>query len=368
MVRKLVIDSAIPFIEPLFTGIADVIAVPAHEICPAQVKDADGLIVRSVTQVNQALLERSKVRFVGTATIGTEHLDSQWLNSQAIHQASAPGCNALAVVQYVMSALSYWLNQQNRTLTDLVVGIVGVGHIGSRLHSTLQHLGVECLLCDPPLAAQGKLVYARSLEELATQCDVITLHTPLTQTGPFLTKGMINESFFKQFSVDGLLINAARGGLIENQPLLNWINAGGSVVLDVWPHEPLIAHELLRDVVLGTPHIAGYSLEGKRNASYQMYCALANFWDESIQIKLDDLGVDKEVISLQEASKLEDCFLKSYSITQDAEQLRRVYKQNGAEGFNKLRNNYLFRRDFSGQLWTGDESVKALSHFLSGLV
>lgn len=367
MVRKIVIDKAIPFIEPLFGSLGDVVAVASEEISPALVKEADALIVRSVTRVDQHLLASSNIGFVGTATIGTEHIDLQWLTRNNTAMASAPGCNAVAVVQYVLSAISYWLKQRGLAFEELTVGIVGVGEIGSRLSRALTYLGANCVLCDPPLTDRGELPESQSLTYLADRCDVISLHTPLTTSGQYPTQGLLDQGFFERLNTRSLLINAARGGLIKEEPLKDWINLGGSVVLDVWPHEPTIDKELLSGVILGTPHIAGYSIEGKCTASYQIYQALAKHWREPSQVSIEHLYDLPQSLDLTTLDRPEDWFLQSYSISKDADQLKSEYRKHGATGFKQLRNGYSFRRDFSGQIWRGNEQARALGALLKAL-
>jgi erythronate-4-phosphate dehydrogenase len=364
MVRKIVIDQAIPYINPLFNSLAQVEAVSSDQMNASLLKDADALIVRSVTQVNQALLAGSRVGFVGTATIGTEHLDHAWLEKQGIYYASAPGCNAVAVVQYVMSAIAYWLKQRQQSLQNIRVGIVGVGQIGSRLLTTLQQLQVECELCDPPLAEQGKLNGSSSILELAERCDVITLHTPLTKEGKYPTYRMIDRLFFERLGNQKLLINAARGGLIDPSALFLWLKSGGQAIFDVWPDEPNIDRAVLEQVVLGTPHIAGYSIEGKRNASFQIYQQLAQFWEQSELYSLADLSMPKQKVFIADSAVQEDWFLSSYPINEDSNQLRQTYRESGQDGFKRLRNQYPFRRDFQGQEWIGNSSAMTLHRHL----
>ncbi|KXS48672.1 MAG: erythronate-4-phosphate dehydrogenase, partial [Marinobacter sp. T13-3] len=277
----IVADENIPLLESFFTDIGEIRRVAGRHMTADDVRDADVLLVRSVTPVGPELLEGSRVRFVGTATIGTDHVDVDWLKEQGIGFSAAPGCNANSVVEYVLSVLS--LHAERCGLADgneLSVGIVGVGNVGGCLARRLQRLGFKVLLCDPPRAeaegAEGPEF--ASLEEVL-KCDVISLHTPLTREGSHPTYHMLDESRLSQLISNQLLINSGRGEVIDNQALkarLTQDNAP-SVALDVWENEPGIDPELVDAVWLATPHIAGYSLEGKVRGTEMIYQALSHY-------------------------------------------------------------------------------------------
>lgn len=370
---KITVDKAIPFAEQLFGELGEVTLVPADSICNAGLKQTDALIIRSITQVDDSLLKNTPVSFVGSATIGTEHLDKDWLESQSIHWCASPGCNAVAVVQYVMSAINYWINARQLTLDDVCVGIVGYGAIGSRLAKLLSYLGIESLLCDPPKQATGELVNSHSLEQLTEQCNVISFHTPLTTTGPHATYQFINHEFFNRVDcqIPKLIINAARGNILDNEAAIKWCDKGGDLILDVWPNEPAIDDSLLSKVMLGTSHIAGYSLEGKFNASYQIYRQLAQVLGKTNIVsreKLErELLPEPSLVTLGSGTSLTSLFLSSYDIISDYQILKEVYQQQGASGFKFAREFYNFRREFKGQQWSGKSAFTELKSFLDNL-
>ncbi|PIE43424.1 MAG: 4-phosphoerythronate dehydrogenase PdxB [Gammaproteobacteria bacterium] len=260
---KIVADENIPLLKDFFASIGEVYAVPGRSLEPNQVKDADILLIRSVTQVDQSLLKDSNVRFVGTATIGLDHIDCDYLDQHGIVYANAPGCNALSVVEYIFSCLTVLAEIDQIRLEEKSVGIVGCGHIGGALAKKLKKLGVEVLINDPPLARMG----VRGLVSLddVLKADIISLHVPLTKTGQFATEHLIDQKVLMQLSENQVLINSSRGRVVDNGALLQKLEKqpGFRVVLDVWENEPAIATRLLEKVIIGTPHIAGYSLDGK---------------------------------------------------------------------------------------------------------
>lgn len=277
----IVADENIPLLDSFFGEIGEIRRVSGRTMTASDVRDAEVLLVRSVTRVGPELLEGSKVRFVGTATIGTDHVDEEWLARNGIRFSAAPGCNANSVAEYVLSVLS--VHAERRGLADwtrLSVGIVGVGNVGSELSRKLDRLGFDVRLCDPPRAeledeADTSFV---SLEEAMT-CDVVTLHTPLTRNQPHATYHMVGAAELEGLSADQLLINAGRGEVIDTQALKARLSQTSApvVALDVWESEPAIDPELVQQVWLATPHIAGYSLEGKVQGTEMIYRALSRY-------------------------------------------------------------------------------------------
>lgn len=244
--------------------------ISAHDVA-----DADALLVRSITRVNAALLENSRVKFVATATSGTDHLDTAWLAQHDIVVADAAGANANAVAEYVLAALAELILADDFALWDKTVAVVGAGHVGGALLMKLRGLGIRCIACDP---LQQRLADVDYVElEQALQADVICLHTPLTRTGPHATFNMINKTSLKQMKPDAVLINAGRGEVIDNADLLAHLqrNPDMRVVLDVWANEPRPLPALVSRVFIGTPHIAGYSVEAKLAATQRVLDAMA---------------------------------------------------------------------------------------------
>ena len=269
---RAVADENIARLAETFGQRLELSLVPGRTLSRSQLGSAEVLLVRSVTRVDEALLAGSSVRFVGTATIGTDHLDTDWLDRQGIRWASAPGCNADAAAQYTLGMVMLACRRLDRELREQRVGIVGHGNVGSRLHRLLDTLGVSVVVCDPPLDAAG-LLESRPLEE-ALACDIVSLHVPLTHDGPWATAGMINADTLSALRKGALLVNASRGGVIEEAPLRWALDEGRlHVALDVWPREPDIDPALLDAVTVATPHVAGYSVQGKERGTEMIFNA-----------------------------------------------------------------------------------------------
>lgn len=284
----LVIDKYIPFIcDTIRQASAEdwqqvqVLPLDAEEITPSVVRDADALFVRTRTQINAALLAQSSVRLVATATIGYDHIDQDFCRRAGIRWVSCPGCNAQAVCDYIEEAL---LTLQT-PLKAKKIGVVGVGHVGSLVAEMAERHGMQVLLNDPPRHI------GVSLDEIAQTCDIITFHTPLTRSGDYPTYHLCDAAFLRRCRPDTLIINAARGGVVDEAALLA---AGQPCVIDTWENEPRLNRELLQFAALASFHIAGYSVQGKYNASQT---CLDAFWQ---QFGLSPLQIDKKVVPLQQ--------------------------------------------------------------------
>ena len=288
---KILVDENMPYARDLFSRLGEVTAVPGRPIPVAQLADADALMVRSVTKVNESLLAGKPIKFVGTATAGTDHVDEAWLKQAGIGFSAAPGCNAIAVVEYVFSSLLMLAERDGFSLYDRTVGIVGVGNVGRRLQARLEALGIKTLLCDPPRADRGDEGDFRSLDELVQRADILTFHTPLFKDGPYKTLHLADEKLIRSLKPGAILINACRGAVVDNTALLTCLNEGQklSVVLDVWEGEPELNVELLKKVDIGTPHIAGYTLEGKARGTTQVFEAYSKFIGHEQHVALDTL-------------------------------------------------------------------------------
>ena len=274
---KVVIDKYIPFLaEALRAQDVEVATLAPEEITRATVADSQALFVRTRTQVDSALLHGTRVRFVATATIGTDHLDIPYLEQQGIAWASAPGCNAQAVCDHVEEAISQFEN--GKTL-----GLVGCGHVGSKVKAMAERRGMRVLVSDPPKGMH------LPLEQLAAEADVITFHTPLTRTGAFPTYHLCDAAFLSHCRAGTLIINAARGGVVDEEALLQ---SGLPCAIDTWEGEPDINRDLLRQAWLASYHIAGYSLEGKINASQQVLDAFCRFFQRKACV------IDKKAVTL----------------------------------------------------------------------
>jgi erythronate-4-phosphate dehydrogenase len=286
----IVADENIPLLDAFFARFGEIRRVPGRSIDRATVEQADVLLVRSVTRVDRALLEGSKVRFVGTCTIGTDHLDLDYFQQAGITWSSAPGCNARGVVDYVLGSLLTLADIEGADLTQRTYGVVGAGEVGGRLVKVLQGLGWNVLVCDPPRqAAQGGDFV--SLEHIIEQCDVISLHTPLTRSGAGSTWHLFDDRRLNQLKPGAWLINASRGPVVDNAALREVLleREDLQAVLDVWENEPEVDVALAELCVLATPHIAGYSLDGKQRGTAQIYQAFCDFLELPAQVKLSDL-------------------------------------------------------------------------------
>jgi len=339
---KIVADENIVSLAELFAPHGEVISLPGRKITAADVKDADVLLVRSVTKVNKDLLQGSRVRFVGSCTIGTDHLDLPWLEKNKIHWEYAPGCNAHAVVDYVITSL-FALNLNVDTLNNFTVGIVGCGNVGSRLQKRLARMGVRTLCCDPPLAEKNRKGKSYcSLPELLSQSDMVCLHTPLTTSGPYPTFHLINEKNIPLFKHNAILLNAGRGAVVDSEALLVHMNAYPEfrAVLDVWENEPKISKALLAKAAIATPHIAGYSVEGKQKGSEMIYKDFCKYFSlESLS------SVEKEepiILDARQFTSLRELVLACYDPLRDTEELK-----HAPAAFDQLRKLYVYRREFS---------------------
>ncbi len=286
----IVADENIPLLDAFFEGFGEIRRVPGRSIDRATVEQADVLLVRSVSNVNRALLEGSKVRFVGTCTIGTDHLDLNYFQQAGITWSSAPGCNARGVVDYVLGSLLTLAEIEGADLTQRTYGVVGAGEVGGRLVKVLQGLGWNVLVCDPPRQAAEGGDYV-SLEQIIAQCDVISLHTPLHKQGPQATWHLFDRNRLNQLKPGTWLINASRGPVVDNAALRQVLlqREDLQAVLDVWEGEPEVDVALAELCVLATPHIAGYSLDGRQRGTAQIYQALCKYLGQPEQVSLDDL-------------------------------------------------------------------------------
>jgi len=361
---KILVDENMPYARDLFARLGEVTAVPGRPIPVEELDDADALMVRSVTKVNSQLLDGKNVRFVGTATAGTDHVDQDYLAQAGIAFSAAPGCNAIAVVEYVFSALLMLAERDGFQLTDRTVGIVGVGNVGGRLQKRLEALGVRTLLCDPPRAANGEPGDFQPLDKLVEEADILTFHTPLYKDGPYKTWHLADEALISRLKPGTILINACRGAVVDNAALLKCLEAGQklSTVLDVWEPEPDLNVALLEKVDIGTAHIAGYTLEGKARGTTQVFEAYSALIGKPQQIALDTLLPAPEFGRITLHGPLDQATLKRlvhlvYDVRRDDAPLRKVAGVAGE--FDKLRKHYLERREWSSLFVQCDDASAA---------
>ena len=266
---KIVIDEKIPFIKGVFEPWADVVYSPGRAIDSAMVADADAMIVRTRTKCNSQLLKGSRVKIIASATIGFDHLDTGWLDAEGIKWLNAPGCNSGSVMQYVVTSLFYLASKNSFNLSSLTLGVVGVGNVGSKVVRAAKAIGMKVLQNDPPRKRRETLKDFVPLEKIIAESDIMTLHVPLTMQGHDRTHYLINMENLSQLKRDCIVINTSRGEVVDNNALRKSLERDtlGGTVLDVWEGEPEADRKLIGLADIATPHIAGYSVDGKSNAT-----------------------------------------------------------------------------------------------------
>ena len=354
----IVADEDIPLIEEFFADFGEIRRFPGRQISRADVHDADILLVRSVTKVDRDLLEGSAVRFVGTCTIGTDHLALDYFQQAGIQWSSAPGCNARGVVDYVLGSLLTLAEIEGVDLTQRTYGVIGAGEVGGRLVNVLRALGLNVLVCDPVRQAVEGGDYV-SLEHIIEHCDVLSLHTPLDKTGDYPTWHLLDQQRLEQLKPGTWLINASRGPVIDNAVLRTVLTRREDLqaVLDVWEDEPQVDVELADLCVLATPHIAGHSLDGKQRGTAQIYQALCDFLGHTPQVKLADLLPAPWLAKVELSANTDPGWAMAmicrgvYDPRRDDADFRRsligsVQEQKLA--FDALRKHYPIRREIEG--------------------
>lgn len=347
---KIIIDDKIPYIKGALEPFAEVLYLPGNKTTPEIVKDADALITRTRTICNRGLLEGSSVKFIATATIGYDHIDTEYCKQVGIQWTNAPGCNAESVNQYIASALFSWSMRTRTDLAGKTIGIVGVGEVGSRVAKTCEILGMNVLLNDPPRERKegsGKFV---PLSTLQKEADIITFHVPLNMEGEDATFHMVNKEFLLNLPKTPLLINSCRGEVVHTDAISLAIQSSNisGYIADCWENEPDIDKELLKACVFGTPHIAGYSRDGKAKGTKMSVQAISRFFDLNID-SWAPAGIEPpqnpkiEIDGNQrrEYSILAEAILSTYDIENDDGALRENPKR-----FERLRGDYPVRREF----------------------
>lgn len=351
----IIADENMPFAREWFASFGNISLLSGRALTAAQVRDADALLVRSVTRVGRELLEGSNIRFVGSATSGIEHIDTEYLQSQSIAYASAPGCNATSVVEYVLSSLCALDGVLENLWAGGVVGVIGLGHVGARLVRRLQMLEIRCVGYDPLLENTDKNDLPLADLDAVLQADVICCHTPLTKTGAYPTWHLLDEMRLKQLRRGAVLINASRGAVVDNAALLQLLRERNDLraVLDVWESEPHIDRALLNSVSLATPHIAGYSWDGKVAGTRMVLEAFCDFFKLPLPALVD--ATTKPVLNLSSSSDkamlLRSATQAIYDIRRDDREMREALStcEPGeiAGVFDRLRKNYPQRREIA---------------------
>ena len=335
---KIVVDNKIPYIRETICQLADeVVFLSGAAITADDVKDADVLVVRTRTRCNQQLLEGSKVQLVVTATIGYDHIDTQWLDKAGIRWTNCPGCNSGSVAQYVESTLLLLEQKKGLSLHQSTIGIVGCGHVGSKVKAVAERLGMRVLVCDPPLASTPSPLTSHfvSLDEIERNSDVITFHVPLTKEGDYATWHLADDDFFHRLSRVPYIINTSRGEVVDNKALLLAIEEGRvrDAIIDVWENEPHPDATLLDKVFIGTPHIAGYSADGKTNADNMVIDAICQQFGLSHPGLIAPPALPKDFHYTGNPLEL-------YNPMDDSQKLKAEPSH-----FEQLRNNYPLRRE-----------------------
>ena len=341
---KVIIDNKIPYIKGVIEGFGggtpnEVVYVSGISFTPELVRDADALIIRTRTHCNRELLEGSKVKFIATATIGYDHIDTNYCKEAEITWTNAPGCNSASVAQYIHSTLLLLEKEKGFVLKDKCIGVVGVGNVGSKVCQVAQSLGMRVLMNDLPRADKEGPVLFTDLGTIARECDVITFHTPLNKEGKYKTFHLANAAFFGSLKKSPVIINTSRGEVTETSALLSALNNKqiSEAVIDVWEHEPAISQELLRKVFIGTPHIAGYSADGKANATRMSLESFCRFFQISPIFEIHPPKPENPVI---QASTEAEAYLQMYDPRKDSEALKIQ-----PELFEQLRGDYPLRRE-----------------------
>lgn len=345
---KIVVDDKIPFIREAISQIStDVIYKPGIAISPDDIHDADALIIRTRTRCDEALLKGSKVSFIATATIGYDHLDIEYLKRTHITWTNCPGCNANSVGQYIHSCLLLLEKEKGYDLSKTTVGLVGVGHVGHAVIEAIRPLGVQILLNDPPqkeaLRKAGKPhEFFLKMEELQAKCDIISFHTPLITKGPYPTFHLANKIFFNALKKQPIIINTSRGAVVDNTDVLQALKDGiiRDAIIDTWENEPNINQELLNLIYIGTPHIAGYSADGKANATRMALTALCNHFHLPVTFQIRVPQLPEEELPAPNLTETERA-LVLYNPHTDSLKLK-----SHPTMFEELRGNYPLRREF----------------------
>lgn len=358
---KLVADENMPLVERLFGNIAEVQRVDGRSMNSALLRDADILLVRSVTQVNAALLnEATRLKFLGTATIGTDHIDTEYLATRDLDFSSAPGCNAEAVVDYVISSVWHHAKVKKRDPQQLTYGVIGCGNVGSRLVRRLQSLDCQVLASDPPRAMIDASFTDTPLEILLSRADVICCHTPLVTEGDYPTLHLIDAAKLRSLKAQALIINAGRGAVIDSQALLDALLERPDIdaVLDVWENEPRVDSVLAQRVFLATPHIAGHSLDGKIRGTWMLYESFCRILNIEIEHRLSDVIPEPVVAGLELSTEVDP--LLPMQLVYDQWRDDRAFRVSLADdsalqtrNFDLLRKRYPVRREFSSLTLSG---------------
>ena len=364
---KIVADNKVPFLEGALESVARIEYLPGGAISREHLLDADGLIIRTRTACNRDLLEGTSIRFIASATIGYDHIDVDYCRDSGIAWTNAPGCNSSSVKQYIISALLWLAVNRTMDLHGKTMGVIGVGNVGAKVVAAAKALGMRVLLNDPPRErGEGSKAFV-SLKDVMEQSDFISIHVPLNRGGPDNTWHLVNREFIGHLKKGTILINSSRGSVVDESALMEGIRSGilSDTILDVFENEPVVNKDLIEMITLATPHIAGYSLDGKANGTRMSVEAVNRFFE---------LGLDNwspgsvpepepaELLADASGDHLYDLLWelisRTYDISSDDRRLR-----SAPASFEELRGNYPFRREpcaYSVRLFQGDPMISAI--------
>jgi erythronate-4-phosphate dehydrogenase len=375
---KVVADKNIPFVGEAFAEFGDVVLKAGREIGNADLRDADILLVRTVTGVDEILLRDTPVKFVGTATIGYDHIDTQYLSERRISFSYAPGCNANSVAEYIVASLFVLARRHALKLDECTLGVVGVGNVGSKVAEKAALLGMKVLLNDPPKEREtGNRSYL-PLDRIVGESDIVSFHVPLTKEGVDTTYHLGNADLFKKLKRGAFVINTSRGPVFDTDALLHAVREGmiRGAVIDVWEGEPSISADLLEHIDIGTPHIAGYSRDGKANATSMLYEAACRHFNLPPHWKPEGLPQPEHpvinVISVNcdPLTGIGEVIRNAYDIEGDDRALRKILNMpsgDRAAYFDRLRNDYPVRREYHSMTVRAPEKCKKIVRMLHAL-
>jgi len=340
---KFVIDSAIPFINGVFEPYADILYKEGALIEREDIIDADALIIRTRTRCNSSFLEDTRVKIIATATIGTDHIDTEWCKEHGIFFQNASGCNSGGVMNYVFSALYGAASRERIPLSGATMGILGVGNAGSRVENMARHLGFKVLLYDPPRAEEEGPAQFTDLDTLLRNSDVVSMHLPLNP----VTRHLADAGFFQKMKFGAVFINTSHGELVDEDALLDAIPKLGPVIIDTWHNEPDVNRDLVKKVSIATPHIAGYSYQGKQRSTAAVVRSVARFfkieplYEFFPPAEIKELEAVKLNLSGLPQGQITSVFQYNYPVFTDDFMFRVA-----PEKFDELRKNYRYRREF----------------------
>lgn len=347
---KIIIDDKIPYIQGALEPFAEVVYLPGKETTPEIAKNADAIITRTRTKCNQHLLEGSSVKMIATATIGFDHIDADYCENNNIEWTNAPGCNSWSVAQYIMAALHTLALKKHLKLDELTIGVVGAGNVGSKVARLCNIIGMNVLVNDPPRQRNEGSDDFVSIDEIQQKSDIITFHTPLTREGIDKTFHMANKEFIEKCMKGLVFINSSRGEVMETSSIINALNSGhiSEAIVDCWENEPEINRELLEKAFITTPHIAGYSKDGKANGTSMSIQAISkkfNLGIDNWQCKNVELPTNTTIYidgsSKSKQEILAEAILATYPILEDSARLK-----SSPQTFEKQRGDYPVRREF----------------------